>query len=504
MTRPPIARQSIAIRMFTLLLCLVLCCSLLPTRAAATDTYSEKLEELTELIRAQSLFSSEDDDPVLRALTRYFDENPGKFEEFLEYVFQSYDRYSHYMTLEQYSEAYPTSEEYVGIGVEMDDTRSGGNFIKNVFKASPAEEAGLLPGDEIVSVNGTDVTAYTLDGLTPIIRGAEGTEVTLGIRRDGTPAVRIYTLLRQAIQISNIEFEDLGDGVAYISIYRFGDLQTFMDFISLYRELPYKGFRSVIFDVRSNPGGNLDVLYNILNYIIPDAGKEILSIYSRNAGKETYRSTGAGWRPNGIAILIDEHSASAAEVFAGTLHELGYAKLFGATTYGKGVGQVHEPLEDGSVAIVTNFEIQPAGGTSYNGVGIRPDYAVQWAVVPYPMPSLNPLSYSRSIRPGEVSKDVLQLEKRLHLLGYLTDTPDETFDNRTLYAVQSFARSFNLRVLGYASQNMLYHLKLETENLQKTTIQVDTPLERALQMAKNWAKQPLSYELPPLELPVAG
>lgn len=465
-----------------ILLCIVLTASLLISPVSAAS-YSDRLKELADIIRQTSLYSSEDDDPILRALESYFNENPEKFDEFVNYILQSYDPYSHYYSAEDYAAYYPVASEYVGIGVELDDTRKGGNFIKAVFDGSPAEEAGLLPGDEIVSVDGVDVTSYSISGLTSIIRGEADTEVVIGIRRDNKPAVIEYKITRKAITLSNIEFTDMGNGVAYIRILRFGDLKTFLDFTEIYRELPEKGFRSVIFDVRGNPGGALDVLLYILNYIIPDKDKEIMSIYSRDYGEESYYSTGIGWRADKLIVLTDQNSASAAEVFAGSLQALGYADVVGTKTYGKGIGQYHIELSDKSVVIVTNFEIKLPDQTSYDGKGITPDYIVEIGTAPYPMPRLGTLSHEKSLRTGDVSNDVLELEKRLQLLGYFSDDPDEVFDSRTLFAVQSFSRDFGLRVVSCASSNMIYHLNKEIERLSKTTVPVDTQLAKALELA---------------------
>ena len=159
-----------------------------------------------------------------------------------------------------------------------------------------------------------------------VIRGPEDSEVTIGIKRENLPYATEYVIVRKPIQISNIELSDMGDGIAYIRILRFGDLKTFFDFVDIYTGLPAEGFTSVILDVRSNPGGSLDVLLNILNYVVPDKGKELMSIYTRDTGHDIYLSDGLGWTPKKMLILVNEHTASAAEVFAGSLQVLDYAE----------------------------------------------------------------------------------------------------------------------------------------------------------------------------------
>ncbi len=478
-------------KLLAVTLCVILSISLfiLPVSASNMD----KLNELADIIKKYNLYSTDDDNPILAALERFFEENPDKFDEFADYMYQTYDTYSHYMPEEEYLESYPVATEYVGIGVELDDTRTGGNFVKTVFDTSPAQAAGMQNGDQIVSVDGIDVTNYTIGALSSIIRGVPDTDVVIGVKRDNLPNVKLLTITRKPITLSNIEFEDMGDGIAYIKITRFGDIRTFFDFVNIYNDLPNQGFKSVIFDVRSNPGGSLDVLYNILNYIIPEKDREVLSIYTRDLGHETYTSSGAGWTPNGVVVLVDQYSASAAEIFAGTLKGLGYADIVGLTTYGKGVGQIHQELEDGSVAIVTNFEIKLPGLESYNGKGIVPDYTVYWGTAPFPMPALSPLSDRLTLKAGDISPAVLQLEKRLQLLGYFNDIPDETFDTRTLYAAHAFAGDYGLRKISTVSGNLIYHLNQEIQKLKNSTISVDLQLEKALELSLKTAKNPLSY-----------
>jgi carboxyl-terminal processing protease len=469
-------------KFLSFILCIILTAALSVIPASAA-TYSDKLNELADLIRQTSLYSSEDDDPVMRALEKYFNENPEEFEDFADYIFRSYDRYSDYFSPEEYAVSYPTATEYVGIGVEMDDSRDGGNFIRTVFPGSPAEEAGILAGDEIVSVDGIDVTSYSLPWLTSLVRGPADTEVVIGIRRQNRPSMIEFRIIRKPISMSNIEFSDMGNGVAYMRILRFGDLKTFFDFANIYVDLPNQGFRSVIIDVRGNPGGDLNALLNILNYIIPENDKELMSLYARDTGHESFFSTGEGWHADKIVVLVNERSASAAEVFAGTLQLHGYAEIVGQQTYGKGVGQYHIPLSDDSVAVITSFEIFLPGHVGFDGKGITPDHIVELGTAPYPISELGPLSHMHSIYVGEVSESVLELEKRLHLLGYFSDTPDETFDDRTLFAVQAFAEDVGLKPISCASGIMIYHLNKEIENLSQMTVTVDTQLEKAYELA---------------------
>ncbi|MDR1116693.1 MAG: peptidoglycan-binding protein [Oscillospiraceae bacterium] len=494
-------------RILTLFMCLVLSLTLFtPAFAAETETpvkftnYMDRLEDISELIREYHLLSSVLDYPLENALNSYFNEHPEEFVKFVDYMLQTYDKYSHYMTPEDYGEAYSTSDSFVGIGVSLDTTSKNGQFIESVFPGSPAEKAGLRAGDEIVYVDGADVSALPFGEFSELIRGEENTAVKLGVRRRNVADMLYFDIVRAYVEVSNIVFADLGDGVAYIRVVRFGDINTFLDFFSYYYQLPYMGFRSLIVDVRDNPGGALDVLLNMLDIMIPEKGVDMFSINSRDA-LDTYRSRGSGWDLNEIVVLVNENSASASEVFAGSLQKNGLARVVGAKTYGKGVGQYHFDLDYGDEIIITNFEILLPDGKSYNGVGITPDEIVPLRVEQFKLPEMAVLNTNQTLRIGDNHSGVLGLEQRLKLLGYLTAAPDSVFDADTAAAVQAFQQDHKLRASSSATAETLSALVRAVTQLEGKLIVTDTQLERAFEIAKEAAKKPLSFT-PPVQLPL--
>lgn len=462
--------------------------------AAQSIDYMEKVDELADMIKIYHAYATELDDPVRQALNRYFNDNPEEFAKFADYMLKTYDDYSHYLTAEQYAESFATSDDYVGIGISLDTSRTDGNFVESVVPGTPAEKAGIGIGDEIVSVDGVDVTDYVYTSLVNLIRGEEDTEVTIGIRHKGEDNVKLYTLTRVRIDISNVIFEDLGDGVAYIKIVRFGDIMTFIDFVGHYLELPYQGFRSLIIDVRDNPGGSLEVLLNILNYVMTD--KAVMFSIETRTSTETYMSTGGGWELNEIIVLVNENSASAAEVFAGALQKNEMATVIGQQTYGKGVGQYHFEMPDGSVAVITNFEILLSDGTGYHNEGIVPDEEIELEVRKIEIPKIGKLDAKKTMRVGDENANVLALEHRLKLLGYFAGTPDEIFDEETLAAVIAVQNKFGLRRYNYATESTLKTINEQMKIYENTLVVVDTQLERAYELAKEAAEQPLSFEPP--------
>jgi|GEM_PF-224541 len=521
-------------RLFALLLTFVLCFGLFAPAALAEEDsdlpkigtaefYSVKLGALCEILVDLGLFYEEgtallaeavvtydemnsgfasavgykkgmSENYLLTALGAYFVKKPAQFEPFANTLYQLHDQYSHYMDAVTYEASYTTSDSYIGIGVELDSANPRGNFILGVFPNSPADEAGVLAGDEILTIDGTDVTKMQYTQLGELIRGEENTFVTIEVRR-GNKKLSFW-LERLPITISNIEFLDMGNGVAYVRVTRFGDLQTFFDFVDIYSNLPYEGFRSVIIDLRNNPGGSMDVLLSMLGYVVWEKRDEAFSIFSRDEGLVGYTSFSAGWRPNSLTILVNGQSASAAEVFAGSLQENGFATVIGEQSYGKGVGQYHLSFVDDSSAVITNFEIILPGGVQYNEVGIVPDIEVSLAKIPYEMPALSPLDKTRSMRIGSKGANVLALEERLALLGCLGETPDDEFDEATLAAVNTYQRIRSLRVVSSASTSMLDDLVKAMGELKSSYTFFDSQLDAAMKIATESAKKPLDYVLP--------
>jgi carboxyl-terminal processing protease len=301
--------------------------------------------------------------------------------------------------------------------------------------------------------------------------------------------------------VSNVTFKDMGDGVMYIKIARFGDYQTFLDFVTRYKKLPYEGYRSVVIDVRGNPGGDLAVLYNMLNYVVPDKNVSMFALRYRDMKVQELKSTGIGWRPNKIVVLADGGSASASEIFAGSLQDLGYADIVGQTTYGKGYGQLHINLGDDSTAVISNFEIWLPVTIKYDGKGIKPKYSVPLGQEPYPIPRLTPLYQTGSITLSEAYSDrAYALEQRLSLLGYLGKTPNGVYDSETSWAVSAFNLTHNIPETGGCSNATIAAVNADIDALSKTTVTVDSQFDKALELAREAAKKPLSYELPVIDL----
>lgn len=267
-----------------------------------------------------------------------------------------------------------TMGNFVGIGIYMiKNTKYDKIQVLSTIKGSPAENAGIQSGDLIVSVDGVEYKADDMTAVSNKIKGEEGTKVTVELLR-GSENVK-YELTRSKVKVNQVEGKVISDDIGYIKFTSF-DETTAEDFKKQYQELAKKNIKSLIIDLRNNGGGIVDKALEIADYI---ADKDSVLLYEVDKNnKETVRKAKTDPIINmPIVILTNENTASASEILAGALKDLGKAKTVGTTTYGKGVIQQILKLNDGSGLKITIEEYQTPNKNKINKVGIEPDEKVE-------------------------------------------------------------------------------------------------------------------------------
>ena len=267
-----------------------------------------------------------------------------------------------------------TKGNFVGIGIYMiKNTKYDKIQVLSTIKGSPAENAGIQAGDLIVSVDGVEYKADDMTAVSNKIKGEEGTKVTVELLR-GSENVK-YELTRSKVKVNQVEGKVISDDIGYIKFTSF-DETTAEDFKKQYQELAKKNIKSLIIDLRNNGGGIVDQALEIADYI---ADKDSVLLYEVDKNnKETVRKAKTDPIINmPIVILTNENTASASEILAGALKDLGKAKTVGTTTYGKGVIQQILKLNDGSGLKITIEEYQTPNKNKINKVGIEPDEKVE-------------------------------------------------------------------------------------------------------------------------------
>ncbi len=473
-------------RCFKKIALLLAMCMMLSCLAFAEDVdYGEKLDEAVRLYREHGLYSNEDTDYVREALIEMFEEDSELFYELVNKIYSREDRYSHYMTPEQYETNFAQTNTMVGIGIVISTSDDGYPLVQEVSKG-PAMVAGLLAGDKICEVDGLSVVGYLPAELGTLIRGEEGTTVNLKVIR-GEETLN-FTVRRAKIEVSEVTSYNVTDEIGYIKFDHFSGIDAFIDFMIAYDTFEESGVNTIILDLRNNPGGELDCLINIMDNVIPEEDVPYLLTWQTKPLKvNTFYSEGYGWEFNKFVILVNGNTASASEIMAGSLQDLGYAVVVGEQTYGKGMGQRHILTKDGDEAIVTGLELKLPVSGRYDGVGITPDYKVSMKITPYKLPYLTPLK-SKYDASKIKTENVKALEERLHCLGYFYATPDDVWDNNTLRAANLFCKDNGLPMSNSMCKwDVIVKIDEATKNLEHKYIVEDAPLEKAIEVAKEYA-----------------
>ncbi len=429
------------------------------------------LEEIAQILNEYALYPAAN--LSLRMITPLkLELDPELFTKTVE-SWLADDPYGYFMSAEEYDTAFGgggTSPGSSGIGIEIDISVPTGIYVLDFLPGGSAEESGIEIGAQIVSADGVDITDMPyLEGRTYVV-GNQYSTVTVGYVNPGTTEVLYEDLVRHNLSVSNVDYSMINDtDIGYISVAGFDTLSDYLDFADAYNLLlPAEGAESLIIDLRGNPGGVVDVVYYMLDAMIEEAGVPFFELVGNGESEGTsaaFNSLGwteeelAGmllvngiWDPEKIVILVDERSASAAELMAGALQVHDLAEIVGTATYGKAHAQFHLTLSSGDILILTFARNElPVIGT-FEGTGIIPDYEVEQVIIPGSELGYEELYSNVAIFPGTKMKNrVTGLQERLRLLGYYRTEPTGVFDDYTVWALNRFQEWQGLRQTPFAS-----------------------------------------------------
>ena len=283
------------------------------------------------------------------------------------------DKYSRYLTETEYlTEKNEDSGELVGLGLTLAEDESGYMRISEVLEDSPASDSGLAEDDIITNIDGIDIKEAGFDVGMDAMRGTEGSSITLTVRREGKTTD--YVLVRRTIKVKTVDAEMLGNNIGYIKVTGFKK-NTPDQFISALERLTANGAKSLIFDVRDNNGGLVPALEECLDPLLPEG---VVATAEYNDGRsETIVYSDDSEIDMPMAVIVNENTASSAELFAAALKDSGKAVIVGSQTYGKGVMQVTNEMDDGGAVVLTVAEYKTTKSECYNGIGITPDIQVE-------------------------------------------------------------------------------------------------------------------------------
>lgn len=302
------------------------------------------------------------------------------------------DPYSVYMDPKMYKEfMLDTKGSFGGVGLVL-GVKDKTLMVVAPIEGTPGDKAGILSGDQILKIGSQDTKDLALDEAVNMIRGPEGSEVTLTISREGQE-IKEYPLVRSTIQIKTVSGKMLENGIGYIRISMFNE-NTGEDLSKKLSEIEKQGLKGLILDLRNNPGGLLGESVKVASHFVPKG--PVVSVVTNDGTRQTSFSPLEAIKYP-LVILVNGGSASASEIVAGAVQDTGAGTLIGTKTFGKGSVQTVLPLDDASAVKVTIAKYYTPNDRSIHGVGIEPDIKVE-------MPDFK-----------ENGKD-LQLEKAIEVL----------------------------------------------------------------------------------------
>ena len=358
------------------------------------------------------------------------------------------DPHTSYLNLDAMAEFNEQIESsFQGIGAEV-SLVNGVVTIVSPIKDSPAEKAGLRPNDQVLSVDGESLEGLNLNEAVAKIRGEKGSEVTLEILRASSSEPFEMVIVRDEIPVETVysRTEEVdGKTTGVIEITNFSE-NTAVEFEEHLTELENNNIEGLVLDVRGNPGGLLNVVEDMLAQFVPE-DLPYLQIEDSDGNKEAFHSTLSEKKSYPITVLINEGSASASEILAVALKEMGY-DIVGHTSYGKGTVQTAVPLGDGSSIKMTTYKWLSPKGEWINEVGVEPTVEVDQPDYYYS----NPTTVEEPFALDDTDEMIANFQVMLDGLGYDTGRTDGYFDEQTEKAVKSFQADNDVEETGIVDE----------------------------------------------------
>lgn len=469
-----------------------LCLAVFTGQAAALSP-AERFQRAAAIINLRGLVA--ETHPITQETiaqsTAYLEEHPEALADILNDILGGMDTHSMYLTAKEYQAGFSTLSGYAGIGVAISQDEQG-VFIRQVVRHSPAATAGMQVGDRLLTVDGKNVRETTLTEIGALLQGEAGTPVQITVSREGKEFS--FRMKREKILEETVAARQAAPGVEYISISAFSSMNDAEDFAEIWNGLDEKKTNAVILDLRDNGGGMVDAAFSMLDLMLEKPGKMATMHYRESlGGDEVYEASGGGLPLRKMIVLVGPNTASAAELMAGVLHEVGGAVLMGAQTYGKGQGQYHLQI-DGDYLVLTCLEMRLPKSGGWEGVGLKPDIeAHTLRTIRGYLKTAAPLDVQTPVIYGQQSAQVRAVCERLHALGYLAE-PSDILDTRAFGALRRFQLDAGLDTQLGADEATLRALDIMTKRAAERGLMIDDVYYAALRACQEAAAQPLRYQ----------
>lgn len=285
------------------------------------------------------------------------------------------DPYSEFLTKEEMDSLNQQTEgEYAGVGIVVTPSETGAITVVSAIKGSPAFEKGIKKDDIILKINGKDYNASQMNDAVKVMKGKPNTDVKLTIARMENKTSKIFdvNITRRMISLTTVNSQKIGD-IGYINITQF-DRKTDKEFIEQYENLKKQNVKSIVMDLRNNPGGLLDSTVKIADYLLPQG--VIVKTVDKNK-KEDVQKSDASEQNLPMVVLVNGSSASASEILTGALKDYKKATIVGEKTFGKGIVQTIIPMDKGEGLKLTISEYFSPNGNKIHKQGVKPDVEIK-------------------------------------------------------------------------------------------------------------------------------
>lgn len=363
------------------------------------------------------------------------------------------DIHTSYMDVETAKDFTSSLEgNFVGIGIQFYAVNPSVFMVDRVFPNSPAQEVGIMKGDQIYKVNGTVCENMTLEDVANLVKGDEGSSVSIEIIREGNK----IALEVERREVSNSVFGEIKEDVGVMEIYSFSETSgnEVGNYLKAFKE---QKIEKLVIDLRDNGGGYLNAVRDIASYFLPE-NTVIFKEENKQGDIKEYRTLPSHpfYTFDQIVVLINQNTASASEVLTAALKEYKDISIVGVKSYGKGTVQVPLLLNDGSIFKYTTAQWLTPNGNKINGVGISPDYEIELdEALTVGGISLNT---EERYEADTVSRAARLVQIYLKFLGYNVDRNDEYFSLQSSQALRSYQQDMGLEADGVISDKVVASL----------------------------------------------
>jgi len=379
-----------------------------------------------------------------RGLNNLLKDNPEAFSQLIKASVEDLDLYTKVYTKDEYADYLNSVNQVIyGIGIVMKLSDTGYIEINQIVENGPSAKVGLKEGDLIVAVDGRDIKGLDLDAVRALITGEQFTDVSITVRRDDREIT--YTVTRDSVNLTTVEYSILEDNIGYINISSFAE-NTAEEFTEAADELKKNGIKKLILDLRNNPGGYMMSAVMIASEIVPE-GKIIEAKFRRDENDITYTSD-LKEAPFQICVLGNENTASAAEILTSCIVDSGTGILVGDNTYGKALIQDMYRIPYDMAIKMTIGKYITRNGKEINKIGIEPNELVLNEISLVDASKYTPFEYKGKYNIGDTAQDIKAAEERLSLMGYNVGTVDDTYTQSTFDAIMKFQKDHELYPYG--------------------------------------------------------